>query len=266
MSSTSAGPAAPECGYQQTTNSDKCGEDLFVPSKIYHLDKVQRASVQRIRKTAPKPHLTKPANIFFTQLFNNWLEWFLSLPQVKSQISESPPEPLSDVFIVDYHQSKARKKIWNLNFLLIGITLWAINSQVNNTPWVITIFHLPFWVMDNLLQLNNRIRIRTHQFPKGRKLYVKLAVLIGDVVATQKIDHGKLQIGSLQQGKTTLVQAQKWCNLESEASRTQVFQENVVQWSELNHLPYWDPVMNILLGIMHNWYAGVLQHHFQFCR
>ncbi|KNZ44790.1 hypothetical protein VP01_881g8 [Puccinia sorghi] len=62
--------APPECGYQQTTNSDNCGEDLFVPSTIYHLDKVQRASVQRILKTpAPKPHLTNLANIFFTQPF-----------------------------------------------------------------------------------------------------------------------------------------------------------------------------------------------------
>ncbi|KNZ46023.1 hypothetical protein VP01_761g9 [Puccinia sorghi] len=63
---------------------------------------------------------------------------------------------------------------------------------------------------------------------------------------------------------TTLKQAQKWRDLESEAQGTQAFQENGVQWSELNRLPYWDPVMNISPGIMHNWQKGVLQNHFCF--
>ncbi|MBW0582545.1 hypothetical protein O181_122260 [Austropuccinia psidii MF-1] len=35
-----------------------------------------------------------------------------------------------------------------------------------------------------------------------------------------------------------------------------------IRWSELNRLPYWDPVVNVTLGVMHNWFEGVLQHHF----
>ncbi|MBW0516432.1 hypothetical protein O181_056147 [Austropuccinia psidii MF-1] len=32
----------------------------------------------------------------------------------------------------------------------------------------------------------------------------------------------------------------------------------------MNQLPYWDPVTNICLGVLHNWYEGVLQHHFRY--
>ncbi|MBW0495049.1 hypothetical protein O181_034764 [Austropuccinia psidii MF-1] len=35
-----------------------------------------------------------------------------------------------------------------------------------------------------------------------------------------------------------------------------------IQWSELNQIPYWDPVNQVSLGIMHMWYEGVLQNHF----
>ncbi|PLW23895.1 hypothetical protein PCANC_18850 [Puccinia coronata f. sp. avenae] len=38
---------------------------------------------------------------------------------------------------------------------------------------------------------------------------------------------------------------------------------NGTRWSELNRLPYWDPVRNVALGVMHNWYEGVLQHHWR---
>ncbi|MBW0565358.1 hypothetical protein O181_105073 [Austropuccinia psidii MF-1] len=40
-----------------------------------------------------------------------------------------------------------------------------------------------------------------------------------------------------------------------------------LRWSELNWLPYWDPVSYVVLGVLHNWHEGVLQPSFQFwCR
>ncbi|MBW0545284.1 hypothetical protein O181_084999 [Austropuccinia psidii MF-1] len=33
-------------------------------------------------------------------------------------------------------------------------------------------------------------------------------------------------------------------------------------WSELNRLPYWDPVRHTSLGILHMWLEGILQNHF----
>ncbi|MBW0522695.1 hypothetical protein O181_062410 [Austropuccinia psidii MF-1] len=32
----------------------------------------------------------------------------------------------------------------------------------------------------------------------------------------------------------------------------------------MNRFPYWDPVTKICLGVLHNWYEGVLQHHFRY--
>ena len=36
---------------------------------------------------------------------------------------------------------------------------------------------------------------------------------------------------------------------------------NGVRWSLLHRLPYWDPVKHVVLGFMHNWLEGILQHH-----
>ncbi|MBW0481319.1 hypothetical protein O181_021034 [Austropuccinia psidii MF-1] len=35
-----------------------------------------------------------------------------------------------------------------------------------------------------------------------------------------------------------------------------------IWWSELNQLPYWDPVQYTSLGILHLWFEGILQHNF----
>jgi hypothetical protein len=37
--------------------------------------------------------------------------------------------------------------------------------------------------------------------------------------------------------------------------------ESGVCWSALHELPYGDPVHHTILGTMHNWLEGVLQHH-----
>ncbi|TFK20878.1 hypothetical protein FA15DRAFT_707718 [Coprinopsis marcescibilis] len=41
----------------------------------------------------------------------------------------------------------------------------------------------------------------------------------------------------------------------------ELFKENGVCWSSLNRLLYHNPVQHALLGLMHNWIEGVLQHH-----
>lgn len=47
------------------------------------------------------------------------------------------------------------------------------------------------------------------------------------------------------------------------SEQTRLLKMYGTRWSELNRLPYWDPTMNVALGIMHNWYEGVLQHHWR---
>ncbi|MBW0513862.1 hypothetical protein O181_053577 [Austropuccinia psidii MF-1] len=43
-----------------------------------------------------------------------------------------------------------------------------------------------------------------------------------------------------------------------------IIKKTGIRWSQLNRLPYWDPVLCVSLGVMHNWYEGVLHHHFRF--
>ncbi|MBW0475878.1 hypothetical protein O181_015593 [Austropuccinia psidii MF-1] len=37
-----------------------------------------------------------------------------------------------------------------------------------------------------------------------------------------------------------------------------------MRWSELNHLHYWNPVLSVTLGIIHNLFESILQHHFKY--
>ncbi|MBW0549631.1 hypothetical protein O181_089346 [Austropuccinia psidii MF-1] len=50
--------------------------------------------------------------------------------------------------------------------------------------------------------------------------------------------------------------------LKNEAECTRMVKHTGIRWSELNCLHYWDPVQQIPLGIMHNWFEGIFQHHF----
>ncbi|KAG0147245.1 hypothetical protein CROQUDRAFT_699455, partial [Cronartium quercuum f. sp. fusiforme G11] len=41
-----------------------------------------------------------------------------------------------------------------------------------------------------------------------------------------------------------------------------IFRETGIWWSKINQLLYCDPVLNLPIGIMHNWFEGVLHQHF----
>lgn len=45
----------------------------------------------------------------------------------------------------------------------------------------------------------------------------------------------------------------------------QIFKEHGVRWLSLHRLPYGDPVRHTLLGLMHNWIQGILEHHSCIC-
>ncbi|KNZ59218.1 hypothetical protein VP01_1781g7, partial [Puccinia sorghi] len=62
---------------------------------------------------------------------------------------------------------------------------------------------------------------------------------------------------------TTLAAARRWGDA-SQTARKKLVKQTGVRTSELNRLSYWDPVNNVVLGIMHNWFEGVLQHHFRY--
>ncbi|MBW0503282.1 hypothetical protein O181_042997 [Austropuccinia psidii MF-1] len=139
-------------------------------------------------------------------------------------------------------------------------------------------------LVDELLKLNEGIKIITPRYPHGCKVFALRVGLIGDILATHKVsgfmshlarkfcswcninhdEKGECKLGNLCDGNQVLALSWEWKSTESKESREQLAKKTGIQWSKLNWLPYWDPVQCFTLGVMHNWYKGVLQHHLRF--
>ncbi|MBW0533260.1 hypothetical protein O181_072975 [Austropuccinia psidii MF-1] len=140
-------------------------------------------------------------------------------------------------------------------------------------------------LVDELLNLHEGIKITTPKYPHGRKIFVRLVGLIGDVVATHKVagfmshsakqlcswceinDHerDKVQLGMLRNKTKVLASSWKWKETKTMTAGQQLSKITGICWSQINCLPYWGPVLCVSLGVMHNWYEGVLHHRFCFC-
>ncbi|OJT15521.1 hypothetical protein TRAPUB_7214 [Trametes pubescens] len=55
--------------------------------------------------------------------------------------------------------------------------------------------------------------------------------------------------------------AGKWKAASTEATRSSIFAEHGLRWSELLRLPYWDPTRYAVLDVMHNLFLGEVLHH-----
>ncbi|MBW0494945.1 hypothetical protein O181_034660 [Austropuccinia psidii MF-1] len=150
-----------------------------------------------------------------------------------------------------------------------------------NQPTMITINNLLRPIIDEIYELNNGLKISTPEYPHGRKVVVKVVTLVCDIVASHKAagfkshsankfcswcevnasDQHKLKLGRPLTGRKVLEAANHWKDTLSKFSREKVAIRTGVRWSELNRLPYWDPFLNVILGVMHNWFEGVLKHH-----
>lgn len=64
-------------------------------------------------------------------------------------------------------------------------------------------------------------------------------------------------------GKSAMTTARAERTRRPQEERKRIFKEIGVRWSELNHLPYWDPVLRIVIDGMHNIFLGVTQFHFR---
>ncbi|MBW0502848.1 hypothetical protein O181_042563 [Austropuccinia psidii MF-1] len=151
-----------------------------------------------------------------------------------------------------------------------------------NQPTMITINNILTPLVNELYELNKGLTILTPKYPHGWKVVVKLVTLVGNIVAVHKVagfkshsatkfcswceinasDRHKLEVGHPCKGRNVLEAAHHWKDMKSAFSREKVAMRTGVRWSEFNSLPYWDPVCNIALGVMHNWFKCVFQHHF----
>ncbi|MBW0469316.1 hypothetical protein O181_009031 [Austropuccinia psidii MF-1] len=150
-------------------------------------------------------------------------------------------------------------------------------------PNMVTINNILTIFIDEIALLDSGIIIQTPQYPNGRKVVVRLGCLIGDLVANHKVagfashsatrfcswcecvkaDIQHLKLGRLRQKRIVKDCSHQFKELRNEAECTRMVKKTGIRWSELNRLHYWDPVQQIPLGIMHNWFEGILQHHFR---
>ncbi|MBW0538533.1 hypothetical protein O181_078248 [Austropuccinia psidii MF-1] len=73
----------------------------------------------------------------------------------------------------------------------------------------------------------------------------------------------ELNIGRLRNGQGVCDISYHYYDLKSKTKKETLAQITAVRWSELNCLPDLNPVLNVMLGVMHNWFEGILQHHFR---
>ena len=124
-------------------------------------------------------------------------------------------------------------------------------------------------------------QIPTYGHPNGAWVQARVAPLIADLEGSRKAsgflshaatmfcsfclckrdDLKKLTLGIPRNSIQVRSQADAWLKTETKASRAAMEKETGVRWSSLYRLPYWDPVRHVVLGYMHNWLEGVLQHH-----
>jgi hypothetical protein len=65
-------------------------------------------------------------------------------------------------------------------------------------------------------------------------------------------------------GVNVVADATEWRNATTKKDRNRIFKDKGVRWSSLYRLSYRDPVQHTMLGVMHNWIEGLLQHQARF--
>lgn len=125
---------------------------------------------------------------------------------------------------------------------------------------------------------------RTYRHPEGRHIRVAILPAIGDLLAMRKA-LGFAGVGSHRHfcsfctlhkkdieeldtskfiprdGTDAKIAAQDWHDASCKKEKTDTFKKKGVRWSALHLLGYRDPVKHTILGLMHNWIEGILQHH-----
>ncbi|KAF4616061.1 hypothetical protein D9613_006378 [Agrocybe pediades] len=138
-------------------------------------------------------------------------------------------------------------------------------------------------IVDRLEAMWNGKVIRTYRHPEGIMKRAAILAAIGDLLAIKKalgyagtashnfcsfctlrradIDNLDYENYRLRVGVEVLSAAVDWKTASTKTRREQIFKKHGVRWSSLHRLVYRDPVRHTVLGMMHNWLEGVLQHH-----
>ncbi|MBW0481706.1 hypothetical protein O181_021421 [Austropuccinia psidii MF-1] len=102
-----------ECKYHITSDPSVCGAKRFEKINLLSLERTI-SSFKSSRNIPQRNKLQhkKPISIFASQNFSEWLQWFLSLPQIESLIEEwSKSLDTNSSDVVDYCNSAAWQRL-----------------------------------------------------------------------------------------------------------------------------------------------------------
>lgn len=154
-----------------------------------------------------------------------------------------------------------------------------------NAPDVQTITAVTDPIIDFFVEFWNGKLIFTYQHPEGVMIRVAILPLIADLIGSRKAagfaTHSATQFCSFchltldkvasldietwtpRTATEVLQVANQWKAAKTISKRKEITKATGIRWSALHRLPYRDPVRHVVLGVMHNWLEGVLQHHFR---
>ncbi|KAL1711156.1 hypothetical protein EV121DRAFT_266279 [Schizophyllum commune] len=153
-----------------------------------------------------------------------------------------------------------------------------------HAPSFITIAHILDTFVDSLLPFSPPgQRLPTFHHPEGVTVTAKAPAVIADLQASKKttaftspvskwhctyctqtldeLEDLALETWQLRDGGTVRNQAEVWLSKTTKSQREEEARQTGVRWTPLYRLDYYNPVKHVILGIMHNWMEGILQHH-----
>ena len=166
---------------------------------------------------------------------------------------------------------------------LVENTFFAGITPPPKEPNVTTITAISDPIIEHLNVMWHGKTIQTYCHPDGVLKRVAVLPAIGDLLALRKAlgfagisshnfcsfchlrleDIDNLDIGSwkMRVGVDVLAASEQWRQATTKVRRKELFSEHGVRYSSLHQLLYRDPVRHTVLGLMHNWIGGILQHH-----
>jgi hypothetical protein len=157
----------------------------------------------------------------------------------------------------------------------------AAMTPPDREPDFVTISHITNPVINQLIPFYAGKVIATASHPLGTLIRVAVLPLIGDIPAVRKMggfgSHSaevfctacecrlsnleSLDAWPFKSGPETRRRAQQWLDAPTKVERAALAKEHGVRHTPLHRLTYRDPIVHTLLGIMHAWLEGVIQHH-----